>query len=129
ILFFYILSDKKNIRGEKMIKRVEIEEIETEEKITIEGGLIQFGMGHVRKYENGEVILAETEGKKTVTYSDATPTPKINVRHYLDGDEVQIKGKYIIRKRMGNLNVTEAIPIKGVMKLEYKNIAIKELIL
>lgn len=115
-----------------MIKRIEIE---TEgEKITLEGGLIQFGMGHVRKYENGGVILAETEGKKTVTYSDATPTPKINVRHYLDGDEVQIKGKYIIRKRMGNLNVTEAnvteaIPIKGVMKLEYKNIAIKELIL
>lgn len=110
-----------------MIKRIEIE---TEgEKITLEGGLIQFGMGHVRKYENGGVILAETEGKKTVTYSDATPTPKINVRHYLDGDEVQIKGKYIIRKRMGNLNATEAIPVKGVMKLEYKNIAIKELIL
>lgn len=110
-----------------MIKRVEIIE---EKKTTIEGGLIQFGMGHVRKYKNGEVILVETEGKKTVTYSDATPTPKINVKHYLDGDEVQIKGKYIIiRKRMGDLNVTEAIPIKGVMKLEYKNIAIEELIL
>lgn len=111
-----------------MIKRVEIGE--KEEKITIEGGLIQFGMGHVRKYESGEVILVETEGKKTVTYSDTTPSPKINVKYYLDGDEVQIKGKYIIkRKRMGDLNVTEAIPIKGVIKLEYKNIAIKEVIL
>lgn len=113
-----------------MIKRVEIEEIETGEKITIEGGLIQFGMGHVRKYESGEVILVETENKKTVTYSDTTPSPKINVKYYLDGDEVQIKGKYIIkRKRMGDLNVTEAIPIKGVIKLEYKNIAIEEVIL
>lgn len=111
-----------------MIKRVEIGE--KEEKIIIEGGLIQFGMGHVRKYESGEVILVETEGKKTVTYSDTTPSPKINVKYYLDGDEVQIKGKYIIiRKRMGDLNVTEAIPIKGVIKLEYKNIATEELIL